>query len=166
MTYAKYISPTLIDLNVPKSAKIDGAYVIGKLPESYLATLGYYPLVEEAAPVPETGYHIEQRYKTENGNVVKYWIQVEDPPPPPRIRSFSKIKLKMAIAKAGLLDAFESFIREIEIAPGYFAYDAWNDAQVIRDDFDGFDNMLSTIKSTFGLSDETIEQILNAAETD
>lgn len=164
MKYAKLISETSIDTNPPKSAKIGEAYVIGRLPESYLASMGYYPLIEETAPTPESGYHVEFRYKNENNTVVKYWIQVENPPEPQRVRSFSKIKLKIAMATAGVLPEFESFIHEIEVAPGYSAFDAWNDAQIIKDDFNGFDEMLSTIKTTLGVSDEIVNQILSESE--
>ena len=104
--YAKLLSETSIDRNPPRSAVIDGAFVCGTLPEPYLNSQGWYRLVETPMPTARDGYHYEFRFAYDDESaptaILKNWIEVENPPPPPR--TFSKIKLKGAIAEAGLLD--------------------------------------------------------------
>lgn len=53
-------------------------------------------------------------------------------------RVFSKIRLKMAIASLGKLPQMEAWLASFEVAPSYTALEAWNDANVISDDFPCF----------------------------
>ena len=62
------------------------------------------------------GYHYEFRFAYDDESaptvILKNWIEVEDPPPPPR--TFSKIRLKGAIAEAGLLDEFKAMLEQVD----------------------------------------------------
>lgn len=113
--------------------------------------------------MPEGDYAVVYDPEEAGRTYIETTIPIDETPEPSQYRSFSKIRLKMAIAKAGLLQAFETMLSSIEIAPGYTALDAWNDAQVIRDDFEGFNGMIETIKTSLGVSNEIIEQILSSA---
>ena len=115
MTYAKILSATLIDTNPPKSAIIGEKFIVGKLPADYLASIGYYPLIEETMPEADEGCHIEARYRHENGNTVKGWIQVENPVVAPMPRSLSKVKLYRALRDAGMWDTVKSYMEENDV---------------------------------------------------
>ena len=161
MTYAKLISETAIDRNPPRSAVIDGRFVCGSLPRDYLATLGYYPLTETDAPAPADGCHVEPRYALDGGEIVKGWVQVEDPPPPPR--TFSKIKLKGAIAEAGLLDEFKAMLEQVEVKPGYTAAEAFADAVTLDEDHPDFKDAVARAQRELGIPTELVKRILAAS---
>ena len=83
-----------------------------------------------------------------------------------RVRSFSKIRLKIAIAKIGKLSELEAWLASLEVAPGYSALEAWNDAQVIQDDFEGFTRFYEAAKIALGVTDEQAAAILDACQTE
>ena len=159
--YAKLLSETSIDRSPPRSAVIDGAFVCGTLPRDYLATLGYYPLRETPAPAPAEGCHVEPRYALDGGEIVQSWAQVENPPPPPR--TFSKIKLKGAIAEAGLLDEFKAMLETIEVKPGYTAAEAFADAVTLDEDHPDFKDAVALAQRELGIPQELIDRILAAS---
>lgn len=157
-TYAKLISETQIDRNAPRRAEINGRAVTGELPEDYLATLGFYPLDETPMPEARDGWHYEARYALTCSRIVQSWVEVENPPAPPR--TFSKYKLKLAIADAGLLSQFEALLSSVEVRPGYSGAAAFADAVTLDEDNLKFAEAVAAVKQTFGLTDEQVEAIL------
>lgn len=81
-------------------------------------------------------------------------------------RTFSKIRLKIAIAKLGKLQELETWLSSLEVAPGYSALAAWNDATVIQDDFENFATMYEAAKVALGVTSEQAEAILAACLTE
>ena len=164
--YVHIISNTSIATNPPRSAVIDGAQVVGQLPEPYLNSQGWYRL-DATTPAPETpdGYHAEPRYAYDSEEtptrVVQSWEIVQDLPPPPR--TFSKFRLKMAIASAGLLEQFEQLLSSVEVLPGYSAAAAFADAVTLDEGNEKFKAATMLAKERFGRSDEQIESILSSA---
>lgn len=160
MTYAKLISETAIDRNPPRSAVIDGRTVCGRLPADYLATLGYYPLVETPAPPPEEGCHVEPRYACDDAEdpsaVVQSWAQVADPPPPPRV--FSKMKVVLALREMGVWPQVKAWIEAQDL------YDVYLAAQDFREDDPYFAQGLAALKSQLGITDGQAEAILSDCE--
>ena len=65
--------------------------------------------------------------------------------------AYSRIKLEIAIAKRGKYPALEAMLSGIEIAPGYTAWTAWKSAQVIQDDFAGFQDYYARIIAALGI---------------
>lgn len=159
--YAKLLSETSIDRTPPRSAVIDGAFVCGTLPRDYLATLGYYPLRETPAPAPAEGCHVEPRYALDGGEVVQGWVQVPNPPPPPR--TFSKFRLKLAIASKGFLPQFEQLLASVEVLPGYSGAAAFADAVTLDEDHPKFRDAVAAVRERFGLTAEEVEEILAAS---
>lgn len=126
-----------------------------------------YPRSEEsfAPPKCDEGYHaVPDGYDLKDGKWVRKWRIEKLPPPPPRI--FSKLKIKIAIARLGKLAELEAYLATIEIAPNYTALAAWNDAQNLSENFDGFADIFAKIKAEFGISDEEGEKILSACVAD
>lgn len=166
--YAKLISETQIDTNAPRSAVIDGNTVCGQLPEDYLNSIGWYRLEESPAPEPREGYHFEARYAYDDAEnptkIEQSWAEVADPPPPPRV--FSKLKLKGAIATAGLLPAFKEMLSGMEVAPGYTAKEAFDDAVNLSEAHPKFADAIAVAKQILPVTDEQIEAILAASVAD
>ena len=80
-------------------------------------------------------------------------------------KTYSKLRIKLALAKLGKLQLFESLLSTFEIADGYQALAAWNDAQDISDGFDGFNEFYSTALSALGMTKEQGDQLLEQART-
>lgn len=115
--YAKYISETTIDTNIPKHGRdAHGRLVTGDLTNrpDVLALLDYYPVVEAEIPSEQIeGYHYEKRYAPPDSNdeIVQYWVSIEDPPAPPEpVKVYSKLKILMAADQAGLADPLMDLI--------------------------------------------------------
>ena len=163
--YAQLISETQIRRDAPRVATIDGTLVTGELPESYLNSLGWYRLRETPAPAPAEGCHVERRYAYDDAGaptaVVESWIEVQNPPPPPR--TFSKIKLKGAIAEAGLLDEFKAMLETVEVKPGYTAAEAFADAVTLDEDHPDFKDAVARAQRELGIPPEQVKAILSAS---
>jgi len=165
--FAHIINPSTISTNPPRSAIIDGRYVTGELPEPYLNSQGWYRLENTPAPETQEGYHAEPRYAYDSDEtptrIVQTWEAVQDTPPPPRV--FSKLKLKMALAKAGLLQQFLAVLQGVELieGSGYMASDAFADAVNLSEANDGFKAAVKEAKKALGVTDEQVEAILAAS---
>ena len=103
------------------------------------------------------GYTFDVTNGTATAHYKCSWIK-------PKPKTYSKIRLKIAIAKIGKLDALESWLKSFEVETGYSAYDAWIDAQEIADDFEGFAQFREAAKVALGVTEEQAVAILKAAE--
>ena len=105
------------------------------------------------------GYRVGKTAVTTKWTLVK--IKAEDQPET-SATSYSRIFLKIALANIGKLEAFENLLQTIEIAPGYTAKQAFDDANVIRTDFPKFDEYLNQICTALEIDPPTRLQILNS----
>ena len=162
--YAKFVSETQINTNVPREAVWQGRTYTGDLSTipGLLESLGWKLVRRPQAPDdPREGYHYEQRYADGEDGIQVSWVEVEDPPPPPR--TFSKFKLKLAIANAGFLAQFEQMLAQVEVLPGYSGAAAFADAITLDEDHPKFAAAVAMAKQEFGLTDEQVEAILAAS---
>ena len=163
MTYAKLISATQIDRNAPRSAVINGALVVGQLPEPYLNSQGWYRLETTPAPDTQDCYHAEARYAYDSDEaptaIVQSCVEVEDPPPPPRV--FSKLKIIEKADEIGLATELIEMLRGNALL-----YEKWSAAVNLREDNASFASGLALVKTATGLTDEQIAGILDACVAD
>lgn len=75
-------------------------------------------------------------------------------------RTFSKLRLEIALAQMGLLATLDAWLSSFEVAPGYTAARAFATAQDISEDFAGFDTFFAAAKQQFGITDAQAESIL------
>lgn len=75
-------------------------------------------------------------------------------------RTFSKLRLEMALANLGLIAALDAWLASIELEPGYTAARAWNTANDISEDFPNYSQYLAAAKAQFGITDAQAEAIL------
>ena len=156
--YARLISETQIDTNVPRTAAWEDRLVTGDitiypgLPES----LGFLPYDAEPQPEPPVGYHEEARYAVEDGRIKQSWVEVQDPPPPPR--SLSKVKLMRALKARSLWLTVKAFIAAREDYS-----DEWELSTTLDEDNELVVAAVAALKAQLGLTDEQVEQILAAS---
>lgn len=157
--FARIIDQTRIDTDTPRSAIIDGALVVGDLPETYLASIGWYRLAETPAPAPREGYHFEARFAYDSDEtptvIVQTWEEVADPPPPPR--SLSKRRLYRALSAAGIWEPVKVYMESVG---------AWTDfdlATTLDEDDPLIVAAVAALKQSLGLSDAEVEAILAAS---
>lgn len=155
--YAKFVSETAIDRNLPRSAAWEGSTVCGDittipgLPES----LGFLPFDETPAPEPREGYHEEARYAVADGRIVQSWVEVANPPPPPRV--FSKRKLYRALSAAEVWAPAKSYMEQAG------CWEDWEYATTLDEDDPLLVAAIAALKAQLGLTDEQIEAILAAS---
>ena len=113
------------------------------------------PVVPEGKIVASTTYVYDEQ---QNAIVASY--EFEDAPKPVRI--FSKLKLYGALTQAGLWDQFESWLKTQKIN-GINAYTAFSLAQDLNDSNELFNDVVDQVKTALGVSDETVEMILEAS---
>ena len=161
--YAKLINQTTISTNPPRSAIINGAQVVGELPEPYLNSQGWYRLEQTPAPDTQDGHHAEPRYAYDSDEaptrIVQSWVEVEDQPPPPRV--FSKLKIVEKADELGLATELIEMLRGNALL-----YEKWSAAVNLREDNASFASGLALVKQATGLTDEQIAGILDACVAD
>lgn len=81
-------------------------------------------------------------------------------------KAYSRIKLEIALAVRGKYAALEALLSGMEIAPGYTAWTAWKSAQVIQDDFEGFQDYYARIIAALGIDKAEADAILASCLAD
>ncbi len=79
---------------------------------------------------------------------------------------YSRIKLEIALAVRGKYADLEALLSGIEIAPGYTAWTAWKSAQVIQDDFAGFQDYYARIIAALNIDKAEADAILASCLAD
>ena len=140
MKYGKFINET--DVTV----MVDGP----EYTDEVLRSMGYLP-IEEVGEMPSAA-NWELKYalsEDETKLIQTYFV----PPMPPR--TFSKMKVVMALMKRNLWTQVKAFIEQAGL------YDLYLAAQTFSEDNEYFTQSLSTLKNTLQVSDETVEEILS-----
>lgn len=116
---------------------------------------------------PEGDYNVVYDPEEAEREYVETNIPVEkETPDPDAPRVFSKLKLKGAIATAGLLPAFKEMLSGMEVAPGYTAQEAFDDAVNLSEAHPKFADAVAVAKQILPVTDEQIEAILEASVAD
>ena len=159
----------------PDTLTIEGRTVYNPKSVHYRIA-GYLP-VDTAAPsepAPE-GYHYEPRgweiFDDDRSPVARHirrvWEIVGNPPPPPR--RWTRLSIKTALAKAGMLDAAKAFLSATEIATGYTAWEALTDCDYIEEGFGGAEKwnaLLDGAAVALGKTRAEIDAFLDAIPTE
>ena len=155
--FAKYISETRIDTNLPRCAEWQGRTYVGDLStiEGLPQSLGFFPLIVPVQPEPREGYHYEPRYENAGDRIVQSWVEVADPPAPPRV--FSKRKLYRALAAAEVWAGAKAYMEQAGV------WEDWEYATTLDEDDPLLVAAVGALKTQLGLADEQVEAILAAS---
>ena len=137
----------------PTWLRTDAGIVVNPTDEQYLA-LGW---LKNARNAPETreGYvaHVEG-YEARDGQIYAVY-EYEKVTHPPRV--FSKLYLILALKKRGLYEQFKAMLASAGLE------DLWQAANELNDGYEGFDSFVEQAKTTLGLTDAEVEEILGEA---
>ena len=148
--HARLISETQIDTIVPRCAEWRGRHITGDLStiSGLLESLGYYRL--------------EARYAYDDAErptaVCQSWVEVKDPPAPSR--SLSRKKLRDAFVGLGVWDAVRDYLQSSDM------WEIFLLSTTLDEDNELVQEAIVTLRESFGLSDEKIEEIIAASVVD
>ena len=137
----------------PTWLRTDAGIVINPSDEQYRAA-GW---LKTACNAPETreGYvaHVEG-YEARDGQIYAVYAYDAVTPPP---RVFSKLYLILALKKRGLYEQFKAMLASAGLE------DLWIAANELNDGYGGFDSFVEQAKTTLGITDAEVEEILGEA---
>lgn len=140
MRYGKFINEA--DVTV----MVDGP----EYTDEVLRSMGYLP-IEEVGEMPSaSNWELRFALSDDGTKIIQTYFVPEMPP-----RTFSKMKVVMALMKRNLWTQVKAFIEQAGL------YDLYLAAQTFSEDNEYFTQSLSTLKTTLHVSDETVEEILS-----
>ena len=118
----------------PRSLIIDGREIWNPRAETY-AQAGYLPVVEASPSEPprEWYHYTPDGWEARDGAIRRVWREEANPPPPPR--RWTRLSIKTALAKAGMLSQALAYLSGVEIATGYSAASALTDCDYIEEGY-------------------------------
>lgn len=139
----------------PDSLETAGGVTINPSRESYLAA-GWKPVVDEP-PAAEPGCRVEVTRWTEDAETVTcVYKQVPGAAPAPAARTFSKLKVVIALKEKGLWVLTKAWIEENGLYDHYLAASDFSEANEF------FRRGRDELKSLARLTDGQVEEILAA----
>lgn len=158
--YAKFISETQININIPKNAEING-FVYGNIQNNpeILAQLGFFEVVEGTIPEydPET-QHLEPRYVQGENQIIRNQIVVENQPDVPSIKTYKKSFIFRWMYNHDCWEQFETMKNSQSMLRGY-----WENCIEFDDNDPNWPAMLQGVKLGLGLTDEQVQDLLNSS---
>ena len=137
----------------PTWIRADAGIVVNPTDEQYLA-IGW---LKNARNAPETreGYVARvEGYETRDGQIYAVYAYDAVTPPP---RVFSKLYLILALKKRGLYEQFKAMLASAGLE------DLWQAANELNEGYEGFDSFVEQAKTTLGITDAEVEEILGEA---
>ena len=137
----------------PTWLRTDAGIVVNPTDEQYLAD-GW---LKNASNSPETreGYVARvEGYEARDGQIYAVYAYDAVTPPP---RVFSKLYLILALKKRGLYEQFKAMLASAGLE------DLWQAANELNEGYKGFDSFVEQAKTTLGITDAEVEEILGEA---
>ena len=154
----------------PRSLVIDGREIWNPRAETY-AQAGYLPVVEASpSDPPREGYHwTPDGWEERDGAIRRVWREEANPPPPPR--RWTRLSIKTALAKAGMLDAAKRYLENTVISPtsSYTALEALTDCNYVEEGYpttERWNALLDGAAVALGKTREEIDAFLDAIPTE
>ena len=137
----------------PTWLRTDAGIVVNPTDEQYLAD-GW---LKDARNAPETreGYVARvEGYEARDGQIYAVYAYDAVTPQP---RVFSKLYLILALKKRGLYEQFKAMLASAGLE------DLWQAANELNEGYEGFDSFIEQAKTTLGITDAEVEEILGEA---
>jgi len=128
---------TLIDNQLhpsPRAVRVGGAVVCNPTDAQY-EQAGYKRVVDTPPQTDAAHYAVPTGWTEQGGEIVRQYEVRAYPPAPPR--RWTRLSIKTALAKAGMLAAARQFLSTTEIAQGYSAWEALTDCDYIEEGYGG-----------------------------
>ena len=164
MMFYTYNSDTKRLTRAPDPVTIGGKMIVHPTAALY-ALIGAYPLGESIPPTPPEGkIAVPDGYALQGGEWVQQW-RFDDATP----RRWTRLTIKTALAKAGLLADVLEYLALVEIAPGYSAAAALQDCDYIEEGYPDdvhWDEILEGVTIALGKSRAEIDVFLDSLPTE
>jgi hypothetical protein len=160
---------TLIDNQLhpaPRAIRIGCCVVCNPTPAQYEAA-GYKRVVDNPPQTHAAHYAVPTGWVEQGGEIVRQYEVRAYPPAPPR--RWTRLSIKTALAKAGMLAAARQFLSATEIAQGYSAWEALTDCDYIEEGYGGpekWNAVLDGAAQAFGKTRPEIDAFLDSLPTE
>lgn len=162
--YGKLLNDSTIEF-APAFLDKDGGIILNPSEEQYREA-GWLPVVDDKPVAPEGKYVIRTSKGEVINNAIHYIYETHDMPL--AVKRYERVRLYIALVKAGVWDVFENWAAEQTIQEGEYAgvnvLKVFNSVVIIRDDHPMFKAYLSVVQQVLDLTDEAVAEILAFAE--
>ena len=152
----------------PSEVKIGNTYYPAPTAEQY-AACGYLP-IDSTKPEKVGVYFISTEYgDLVDGRIVRRYDERPIVAPPVVNRRWTRLKIKTALAMAGMIVKAEEYLRGVDIAPNYNAWQALGDCDYVEErwpDADTWNAVLDGTAEAFGRTRAEIDAFLDSIPTE
>ena len=152
----------------PVEVTIDGKITINPTAEHYAAA-GYLPL-DNTKPEKLGVYFISTEYgDLVDGRIVRRYDERPIVAPEPINRRWTRLKIKTALAMAGMIVKAEEYLSGVDIAPNYNAWQALSDCDYVEENWpqkETWNAVLDGAAEAFGKTRAEIDAFLDSIPTE
>ena len=135
--------------------------------EAHLRAAGYKPYIDEPPQTDAEHYAAPTGYEDRDGAIRRTYEVRELPSPPPR--RWTRLSIKTALAKAGMLSQALAYLAQVDIATGYSAAEALTDCDYIEEGYptaERWSAILDGAADALGKTREEIDAFLDTIPTE
>ena len=152
----------------PVEVTIDGKITINPTAEHYAAA-GYLPL-DNTKPEKLGVYFVSTEYgDLVGGRIVRRYDERPIVAPDPINRRWTRLKIKTALAMAGMIVKAEEYLSGVDIAPNYNAWQALSDCDYVEENWpqkETWNAVLDGAAEVFGKTRAEIDAFLDSIPTE
>ena len=152
----------------PVEVTIDGKITINPTAEHYAAA-GYLPL-DSTKPEKDGAYFVSTEYgDLVDGRIVRRYDERPIVAPDPINRRWTRLKIKTALAMAGMIVKAEEYLSGVDIAPNYNAWQALSDCDYVEENWpqkETWNAVLDGAAEAFGKTRAEIDAFLDSIPTE
>ena len=152
----------------PVEVTIDGKITINPTAEHYAAA-GYLPL-DSTKPEKDGAYFVSTEYgDLVDGRIVRRYDERPIIAPEPINRRWTRLKIKTALAMAGMIVKAEEYLSGVDIAPNYNAWQALSDCDYVEENWpqkETWNAVLDGAAEAFGKTRAEIDAFLDSIPTE
>ena len=152
----------------PVEVTIDGKITINPTEEHYAAA-GYLP-IDSTKPEKDGAYFVSTEYgDLVDGRIVRRYDERPIVAPEPINRRWTRLKIKTALAIAGMIVKAEEYLSGVDIAPNYNAWQALSDCDYVEENWpqkETWNAVLDVAAEAFGKTRAEIDAFLDSIPTE
>ena len=152
----------------PSEVKVGNTYYPAPTAEQY-AAYGYYP-IDSARPEKDGAHFVSTEYgDIVDGRIVRRYEERPIVAPEPINRRWTRLKIKTALAMAGMIVKAEEYLSGVDIAPNYNAWQALGDCDYVEENWpqkETWNAVLDGAAEAFGKTRAEIDAFIDSIPTE
>ena len=152
----------------PSEVKVGNTYYPAPTAEQY-AACGYYP-IDSTKPEKDGAYFVSTEYgDLVDGRIVRRYDERPIVAPEPINRRWTRLKIKTALAMAGMIVKAEEYLSGVDIAPNYNAWQALGDCDYVDENWpqkETWNAVLDGAAEAFGKTRAEIDAFIDSIPTE